>query len=106
MKIKTVELPVQIRVKRKKTSHVFRNIFLSALIVMPLIGWYMGYEPPRPPLRPIQYYTVQDGDTLWSIAGQYSDDTQDIRDVYYRIMKENGADAGSLKPGQTLIIRK
>ncbi len=106
MKIKTVELPAQIRVKKKRRPQAFRNLFLCALVVAPLVGWYMGYEPSRPPLRPIQYYTVQDGDTLWSIAGQYSDDTQDIRDVYYRIMKENDADAGSLKPGQTLVIRK
>ena len=50
-------------------------------------------------------YTVKHGDTVWSIAGKYADDEEDIRDVCRRIIADNrlGKDAG-VTPGQQLVI--
>ena len=51
-------------------------------------------------------YIVKAGDTVWSIAGEYAGDEEDIRDVVEQIMEDNhiNKDAG-ITPGQTLTIR-
>ena len=50
-------------------------------------------------------YTVKQGDTVWSIAGKYAGDEEDIRDVCQRIIEDNrlGKDA-DVTPGQQLVI--
>ena len=50
-------------------------------------------------------YTVKQGDTVWSIAGQYATDKEDIRDVCQRIIEDNrlGKDA-DVTPGQRIVI--
>lgn len=53
-----------------------------------------------------EQYTVKHGDTVWSIAGQYASDEEDIRDVVRKIMEENHIERNAaLTPGKTLIIR-
>lgn len=67
---------------------------------------YNGYIVPPQPVKyraPI-VHEVAPGDTLWSVAAQHSDNSQDIREVYYNIMRDNNADAGNLQPGQKLVI--
>lgn len=73
-----------------------------------LFGAYLcnGYIVPPQPVkyqRP-EVHEVEPGDTLWSVAAQHSDNSQDIRYVYYKIMRDNNADAGNLQPGQKLVI--
>lgn len=46
------------------------------------------------------YYTVQEGDTLWSIAKKYPGITPD------EILETNQIESGNIKPGQTLKIKK
>lgn len=69
------------------------------------VGLYAGYtataqdEP--------ETVQVQTGDTLWSIASQFAGDDEDIRQVYWRILEDNGLAAdGVLQPGQVLKVRK
>lgn len=52
-----------------------------------------------------EQYTVKHGDTVWSIAGKYASDEEDIRDICRRILEENrlGKDA-DITPGQQLVI--
>lgn len=52
-----------------------------------------------------EVYTVKHGDTVWSIAGKYAGDEEDIRDVCQRIIEDNrlGKDA-DVTPGQQLVI--
>ncbi len=50
-------------------------------------------------------YCVQPGETLWDIAGSITGDDEDIRQVIYRIQKENNiADNEDIRPGQRLVI--
>ncbi len=52
----------------------------------------------RPPSR----YTVEPGDTLWSIAvSRYGGDP---REGIWRIEQANGLDGGSLSVGQSLLL--
>ena len=47
---------------------------------------------------------VKNGDTLWSIASIYADETTDMRMFVYDISKLNGIDGNEIIPGQELII--
>lgn len=48
---------------------------------------------------------VHSGDTLWSIAGRWTDEKEDVREVLYRIREANKLNSVEyLKPGQKLIV--
>lgn len=85
---------------------------IAALVVAAFgLGMWLcnGYIIPPPPVKvqPRQsVYIVKPGDTLWEIAAQNSDNTQDIRAVYYKIMVDNGLGHNeNILPGQKLIIK-
>ena len=48
-------------------------------------------------------YVVREGDTLWSIAERVAPDA-DPRPVVDALAAVNGVDAGSIVPGQLLVI--
>ena len=48
-------------------------------------------------------YVVRAGDTLWSIA-EHRSPGEDPRSLVDAIAEANGVDAGSLVPGQTLVV--
>lgn len=52
-----------------------------------------------------EIYTVQAGDTLWSIAEEYADNSTDIRQYIHKIKTVNNIDS-TLNVGQTIIIFK
>ncbi len=53
---------------------------------------------------PVETRTVVAGETLWEIAGQYSEPGQDVREVVDRIMDLNGLSGGGLLAGQELLV--
>lgn len=50
-------------------------------------------------------YTVQNGDTLWSIAEEYADDNTSLQEYIYKIKKVNNI-TSNLEVGQTIKILK
>lgn len=50
-------------------------------------------------------YTVQNGDTLWSIAEEYADDNTNLQEYIYKIKKVNNI-TSNLEVGQTIKILK
>ena len=52
-----------------------------------------------------EIYTVEQGETLWSISKQYAPKNSDIRDYIYLLQKKNGIGA-DLQAGQTIEILK
>ena len=49
-------------------------------------------------------YVVHTGDTLWSVAQRSYPHDRDPRELIYRIERRNGLSAGSLQPGQRLVL--
>lgn len=56
------------------------------------------------PVYYTQTITVHSGDTMWSIAGRWSDDREDVRQVIHRICKANNLKSQHVYPGQVLKV--
>lgn len=82
-----------------------RLIALAGILSVATVGIGAAVQEHKPTIMEYQYI-VEEGDTLWSIAGKYSDEHEDIREVIYSIRKDNDIDNGHLRPGQKLVIKK
>lgn len=51
-----------------------------------------------------QEITVNDGDTLWAIAGKISSESEDIRLKVHAIIEENNLKGANIYPGDTLRV--
>lgn len=69
------------------------------------IGYYGGYEPPKP-VRPMLRYQVCEGDTLWDITSMYGEEGVDIRQACWQIAEDNDVQDGNIQPGQVLLIQR
>ena len=58
-----------------------------------------------PPQYILENYTVQSGDTAWSIMSKRNFANKDIRELIYFIEKDNNIKAGYLQIGQEIQIR-
>ena len=81
------------------------NVMISGLLLGCLV--YGGYRFTRPAQVIKTYaYTVQAGDTLWSVCSEAKLPEQDVRELVYHTMQENQiSDPGALQPGTLVIIR-
>ena len=81
------------------------NVLITGLLLGCLV--YGGYRFTRPAKVVKTYtYTVQAGDTLWSVCSEAKLPEQDVRELVYHTMQENQiSDPGALQPGTLVIIR-
>lgn len=50
-------------------------------------------------------YTITPGETLWSIAGEYTPNSKDVRETIYEIKKLNNMTDSNIYAGQTIKIK-
>ena len=86
------------------------GIFLFAVLAVVVTSHYniadeIQKRMAEPPAQTMTY-EVQEGDTVWDIAGRHSDNRTDIRSVVYAIESGHQIQSGSLTPGQRFSIRK
>ena len=81
------------------------NVLITGLLLGCLV--YGGYRFTRPAKVVKTYtYTVQAGDTLWSVCSESKLPEQDVRELVYHTMQDNGLkDAGKLQPGRIITIK-
>ena len=98
------------RPKRKPRFRMIRSAM--AIVAAFGIGLYIGSTTPWAQAETVAADTaivhiVDEGETLWQIAGPVADKTgQDVREVIYQISVNNGLGPNpTLKPGQRLVIR-
>jgi nucleoid-associated protein YgaU len=90
------------RVRRRRGAAV-------ATVLFCLVAWsnVVARGAPQPrgiaPERAQQTYVVQEGDTLWSIAGRVGAG-RDPRVVVEAIARANGIAGATVRPGQALVI--
>ena len=78
------------------------TLLLAAVcMVFLMIGGSAEADIPTP--APIEY-VVEPGDTLWAIAAGMAGPEDDIRHLIADISRLSGIDAGSIFPGQILLI--
>lgn len=87
------------------TGRIIRTAVIMA--VCTVVGTTLAYWRPAPAPELIEYRAkVHNGDTLWGIASRIATDHEDIREVIYRMQKDNGIrNPGELQPGTELIVR-
>lgn len=85
------------------TQRIITNILYPTILCMGIIGLGYPFADPEPIYQEVH---VRSGDTLWSLAAAYAEDSStDIREVVYHIRKVNAlTDAGDLRPGMILRI--
>lgn len=81
------------------------NVLISGLLLGCLV--YGGYRFTRPAKVVKTYtYTVQAGDTLWSVCSEAKLPEQDVRELVFQTMSDNGLkNAGKLEPGRIITIK-
>lgn len=50
-------------------------------------------------------YTITPGETLWSIAGEYTPNSKDVRETIYEIKKLNNMTDSTVYENQTIKIK-
>lgn len=91
------------RIKSKIRFTLFMTI--AMLLVFSAAGTIIGANNVES-LTKITYseVKVQTGDTLWDLAQEFGPDDKDVREIVYEICKLNKISAGSIHPGQTILI--
>lgn len=81
------------------------NVLMTGLLMGCLA--YGGWRFSRPTQVIKTYtYTVQAGDTLWSVCSEAKLPEQDVRELVYHTMQDNSLkDAGKLEPGRIITIK-
>ena len=96
--------------KRKKYRITSKFRFITSMIIMiglcvagftALTGLNTSVALTKQTYTEVQ---VSSGDTLWTIANTYKDESTDTRKAVYEICQINDIEASDLHPGMTLAI--
>ena len=90
------------RVRRRRIAALLATVAVAWLLGGPVaeaVG--LGSGPTSPP--PPRTHVIRSGETLWGIAVRY-EPSRDPRETVDAIVRANDLDAGSLAPGQQILV--
>lgn len=93
--------------KYRIVSKIKFSLFITILILIAVFAFTtaMGFgDVSGSTVDEFEYRTVAAGETLWSIAADYNDGSEDIRQTVYEICEANDISAENLTIGQQLVI--
>lgn len=79
---------------------LFLSLLLISILVFTSIFTFKAYSKDIPQF---DYINVKEGDTLWSIASNYTNN-KEIREVIYEISKANNIQDASIYPGDIIKV--
>ncbi|MPN47328.1 Cell division suppressor protein YneA [bioreactor metagenome] len=85
---------------RRFKRFMFASILLISILTFSLILTFNAYSKDIPEF---DYISVEEGDTLWSIASTYAGD-REIREIVYNISKVNNIQNAAIYPGDIIKI--
>lgn len=87
---------------KKFKRFMFLSILSISMIVFTFAATFNAYSKDIPQFDLV---TVKDGDTLWSIASSYADNSNtDIRELVYAISNENNIYNACIYPGDMIKV--
>lgn len=85
---------------QKFKRFMFISILLISILVFASMATLKAYSKDIPQF---DYIDVKEGDTLWSIASDYSDN-KEIREVIFEISQTNHIQNASIYPGDIIKV--
>ncbi|MDY0234494.1 MAG: LysM peptidoglycan-binding domain-containing protein [Gudongella sp.] len=92
----------RIRSKSRFFLFITFTLALLAIIVVSIVSSTGAYSIES--THEIEHYWVQQGDTLWDIAREFSPEGYDIREMIYKIKEQNNMDTSMIIEGVKLEI--
>lgn len=87
-----------------KRKYLFRRVVVFG-IIFSLVGSFLVLAfGNTTPTMTTTVATVYEGDSLWSLAEEYTDNRVDPRDWVYEVIQINGLNSATIFPGQQLIV--
>lgn len=81
------------------------TLFLSVVLLMALTAFLLFFNgTDASSLAQYQSVRVQQGDTLWAIAGNYAPEDMDVREYICKIKKANNMDRSDIYAGDELLL--
>lgn len=87
-------------------SNKLSKLIIIVLVTLNAVAMLCTFNAEAKSSTNIEYkhVVVYPGDTLWSIASEFTDDSQDIRYTIYQIEKASNLKSAMLYPGQELVV--
>lgn len=93
------------RYRIKSHTRFIMSLLIMAAILVTVFGTLTGLNRSVAITVPeYEYVQVENGDTLWDIAGEYKSADTDTRRAVYEICRVNDIEATDLYPGMTISI--
>ena len=77
-------------------------VFLTFCIILAIVLSWIAAANSKPIIH--MEYTVSDGDTLWEIAENFTDESEDVRNMIYEIRRINKLEKAEIYPGDIIVI--
>ncbi|MFR5262869.1 MAG: LysM peptidoglycan-binding domain-containing protein [Christensenellales bacterium] len=94
--------------RRYRVSSKIRFSIFLAFIAVLILSTYMAFvgvtDAQGDTVERYEIISVNDGDSLWTLAKNHVPKDMDIREYVYHVAKYNDVDPGDLNPGEKIKL--